>query len=206
MRRAIFLDRDGTLIEHVEYLNRVADVSVDPSSYEALRKINRSGSLAVVVTNQSAVARGLLSVEELQEIHRNITRMFLEQGARIDAFYFCPHHPDMGTDPCKRSCGCRKPNPGMLLEAARQLGIDLSASHMVGDTLDDVEAGHRAGCRSVLVRTGHGGNEITVLERMRQASKTVAPLQYPDYVADNILCAIDWILEHDFERKPDSNH
>jgi len=189
--RAVFLDRDGTLVEEIEYLTRTQDMRILPGAFQAVTRINESGRLAVVVTNQSAVARGLLSEEAVRELHEVLSAAFAREGARIDAFYYCPHHPEAGGEPYRRACRCRKPSPGLLLQAARELDLDLAASHMIGDKLLDVEAGHRAGCTSLLVRTGYGRQ---TWDRLRQ-NGSVDPLCRPDFVADGVLQAVEWILK-----------
>lgn len=188
---AIFLDRDGTLIEEVGYLQRLEDIQIYPEAFEAVAKINQSGARAIVITNQSAVARGLISEEDVEQVHQLIADAFRQKNARIDAFYHCPHHPTEGTGAHTRACDCRKPQPGLLLRAAQDLQLNLSASHMIGDKLRDVEAGHRAGCRSILVKTGYG---------QKEASHSLDdPLQQPDHVSLNVLEAVNWILEQDLE-------
>jgi len=154
MRRAVFLDRDGTLIEQVHYLRRVEDVKLVPGAAGALRALARAGFLRVVVTNQAVVAKGLLTVEGLAQIHRAIDAALAAEGASVDAWYFCAEqrvsadresvdHPD------------RKPAPGMLLRAARDLDIDLAQSFMVGDMISDTLAGRSAGCKTtILLCTG----------------------------------------------------
>ena len=150
-RRALFLDRDGTLLEHVAYLDDPAGVKLVPGAGAALAAARRAGFLLVVVSNQAGIARGLLGEEAMQAVHAAVEEQLGRSAVTIDRFYFCPHHPDF-TGPCS----CRKPEPGMLLEAAHDLGIDLGASFMIGDTVEDVQAGAEAGCRSILVRTGYG--------------------------------------------------
>jgi len=197
---AIFLDRDGTLIEEVGYLQRLEDIQIYPEAFEAVEKINRSGARAIVITNQSAIARGLIDKEDLEQLHRFISDEFRQKGARIDAFYHCPHHPTEGTGANTRTCDCRKPQPGLLLCAAQDLQLDLEASHMIGDTLRDIEAGHRAGCRSILVKTGYGQEEVLSLGGGKASpSSSIDPLKQPDHVAINILEAVNWILEQELE-------
>ncbi len=193
---AVFLDRDGTLIKETGHLHRFDEVKIYPEALQAVSRVNRSGALAVVITNQSAVARGLLSEGDLQKIHRLINLEFQRNGARIDAFYYCPHHPEAGSGPYTQVCGCRKPEPGMLLRAARELGIELKESYMFGDRLDDVETGHRAGCQSILVKTGYGSEEM-----ISGNKEEVSPLRRPAYVAENILEGVTWILERRLERR-----
>lgn len=157
-RDAVFLDRDGTLIEEVHYLARPEQVRLIPGAAEAVRRLNHLGVLVVVVTNQAGVARGYFPESRVAEVHAHLAMLLAEQGARVDAFYFCPHHPTEGAGAYRVACDCRKPRPGMLLAAARDLDIDLSRSWMIGDKPCDAEAGRAAGCRSVLVRTGHGAH------------------------------------------------
>jgi len=189
-KRAVFLDRDGTLLEEDGYLNRPEDIRYYNQAFDAVKRINASGSLAVVITNQSAIARGLLSEEDLSNLHHILAAGFDRQGARIDAIYYCPHHPEAGDEPYRGTCQCRKPNPGMLLSAAQDLDLDLTSSHIIGDKLLDVEAGHRAGCTSVLVRTGHGEESW----RSVRTGESVETLEHPDFVADDVLQAVNWIL------------
>ncbi len=151
LRRAVFLDRDGTLIEDVGYLDTVENVRILPGAVDALRRLCREGYMLVVVTNQSAVARGLLSEEELSGIHGFIVREFGEKGAPLSAIYYCPHHPQAPKAEYRKDCECRKPAPGLLLRSASEMGIDLSRSWMIGDSGRDVEAGLRAGCRAAIL-------------------------------------------------------
>ena len=153
----MFLDRDGVLIEEVEYLARPEQIRLIPGAAAAVRRANRAGWRVVVVSNQSGVARGLFPESVLSDIHRTISaRLFEEAGAVIDGFYYCPHHPTEGQGGYRMECECRKPKPGMLLRAAGELGIDLAESWMIGDRLTDLQAGAAAGCRTILVRTGYG--------------------------------------------------
>jgi D-glycero-D-manno-heptose 1,7-bisphosphate phosphatase len=151
LRRALFLDRDGTLLEHVAYLDNPAGVKLVHGVGAALAAARRAGFLVVVVSNQAGIARGLFGEEAMEAVHAAIGKQLGRSEAAIDRFYFCPHHPDF-TGPCS----CRKPEPGMLLEAAHELGIDLGASFMIGDTVEDLQAGAEAGCQPILVRTGYG--------------------------------------------------
>lgn len=154
---ALFLDRDGVLIEEVEYLAKLELVKLIPGAAGVVRRANEAGRRVVVVSNQSGVARGLFPESFLAEVHSEIARqLFEESGAKVDAFYCCPHHPTDGIGEYRIACDCRKPKPGMLLRAARELGIDLAESWMIGDRRSDLEAGAAAGCRTILVRTGYG--------------------------------------------------
>lgn len=157
-REAVFLDRDGTLIEEVNYLSSPEQVTLIPGAADAVRRLNALGVLVVIVTNQAGVARGYFPESRVAEVHAHLASLLAEQGARVDAFYFCPHHPTEGVGAYRVACGCRKPRPGMLLAAARDLDIDLSRSWMIGDKVCDADAGRAAGCRALLVRTGHGAH------------------------------------------------
>jgi D-glycero-D-manno-heptose 1,7-bisphosphate phosphatase len=206
-QRAIFLDRDGTLIEEIGHLRRIEDLRIYPEALEAVRKINKSGALTIVITNQSAIARGFLDEEQLGDLHGSLQEDFRREGARIDGFYYCPHHPEAGTGTYTQECACRKPQPGMLIRAARELQLEMAASYMIGDRLGDVEAGHRAGCRSILIKTGYGEGELQVLDQgdVSPPLEEVS-LQRPDHIAENVLKAVDWIMEQTFERQPGITH
>lgn len=165
-QKAIFLDRDGTINEYVGFLTDIKEFRLLDGVAEAIRKINASGYIAIVVTNQPIIARGEVSFTELQEIHNKMETLLGAEGAYIDAIYFCPHHPDKGFEgervEYKISCDCRKPKPGMLLKAAEDFNIDLSRSWMVGDGKNDVEAGKNAGCKTVLIGTEDYGQDRKV--------------------------------------------
>lgn len=155
MNRAIFLDRDGTLNEEAEYLSDPAGLVLLPGAGEALKVLTDMGFLLVVVSNQSGVARGYFGIGEVEAVNERLAGLLRPYGVHFDLIAYCPHHPDH-TGPCS----CRKPEPGMLMDAARKLDVDLSRSWMVGDKLADVEAGAAAGCRTALVLTGYGKKEL----------------------------------------------
>lgn len=155
-RRAVFLDRDGTINIEKDYLFRPEDLEFIPGAPEAIARLNRAGFLVIVVTNQSGVARGYFGIEEVDRLHKYMQQQLSAFGATIDAFYICPHHPDTGLDSFRVDCDCRKEKPGMLLQAAADWGIDLTGSFMVGDKDSDLLAGTAAGCRAFLVETGYG--------------------------------------------------
>lgn len=155
-RPAIFLDRDGVLIEDAHYLASPDQVRLIPGSAEAVAALNRAGWPVVVVTNQAGVARGLFPVESIAEVHAHLAALLRTFGAEIERFYYCPHHPEAEVPAYRTRCDCRKPRSGMLLRAAADLGLDLSRSWMIGDRTTDLEAGAAVGCRTVLVRTGYG--------------------------------------------------
>jgi D-glycero-D-manno-heptose 1,7-bisphosphate phosphatase len=174
LQRAVFLDRDGTLIEDVDYLTRVEQLHILPRVPAALARLKAAGFLLVVASNQSAVARGRLDEDQIHLIHRELnTRLVSKGGAAIDAFYYCPHLPDGTVQRYSRACECRKPAPGMLRRAAAALGIDTSRSYMVGDSQRDVEAGRRAGCYSILLGLGPCEKADAVAADMAQAADLI---------------------------------
>lgn len=184
MKRAAFLDRDGTVIEEVGYLNRLDRVAFFPWTVDAIRVLNQAGLLVVIVTNQAGVARGYFDEALVRETHELMDRRLRAGGARIDAYYYCPHHPDGVVEALRQTCECRKPRPGMIHQAARDLDIDVAGSFVVGDRWLDVDMGRAAGARTVLVRTGYGLEE----EARPPGSGTA------DAVADNLMDAAAWIL------------
>lgn len=154
-QKAIFLDRDGTLNKYVGFLRNIDDFELLPDVAEAVKQINLAGYLAIVVTNQPVIARGEVTVQELNEIHKKMETLLGYEGAYVDAIYYCPHHPHKGYEgeipELKIECECRKPKPGMILEAAKHFNIDLSQSWMVGDSENDILAGKAAGCKTCLI-------------------------------------------------------
>lgn len=186
MRRAVFLDRDGTLNVEKDYLYRIDDFEFVAGAEEAVRLFNEAGFMVVVVTNQSGVARGYYTEEDVETLHRHIGSQLERFGARVDAWLYCPHHPE-GRGSYALPCNCRKPLPGMLIEAARRFEIDLDDSIMIGDKVADISAGVAAGCRTVLVRTGYGSEE----EQMVSAATPV----YDDLLsaARSLVCSDDQI-------------
>ncbi len=180
--RAVFLDRDGVLIRDVDHLRTPDQIEVLPGVPEALRDLRAAGWRLIVVTNQSVVARGWVSELELHRIHRTLASRLRDRGAELDAIYYCPHHPAAVVPEYRVVCQCRKPAPGMLLRAAREWAVDLGASVLVGDSPSDVEAGRRAGTRTVLIRPPGG-----------EAGPDLAPGPV-DYVACDLADAARWIL------------
>ena len=162
-QKAIFLDRDGTINKYVGFLRDIDDFELLLGVPEAIRKINDSGYLAIVVTNQPVIARGEVTVEELERIHNKMETLLGSSGAYVDAIYYCPHHPDKGFEgeiiELKFDCDCRKTKPGMLLKAAEDFNIDLSQSWMIGDGVRDILAGKNGGCKTALV-VGDGGESL----------------------------------------------
>ncbi|MEJ8737283.1 HAD-IIIA family hydrolase [Erysipelotrichaceae bacterium HCN-30851] len=157
-QKAIFLDRDGTINKHIGFLTNVDDFELLSGTSEAIKKINASGYLAIIVTNQPVIARGEVTVSQLKNIHNKMETLLGLDGAYIDAIYYCPHHPDKGfegeVEKLKIECECRKPKPGMLLKAAEDYNIDLSNSYMIGDSDSDIAAGNAAGCKSIKINEG----------------------------------------------------
>ncbi|MBI4264509.1 MAG: HAD family hydrolase [Acidobacteria bacterium] len=184
MRPAVFLDRDGTLIEERGYLDRLDLLAVLPWTPDAIRLLNRAGFATVVVTNQSAIGRGLIDEAFLHRLHAAFDTHLAAGGARMDAYYFCPHHPDADLERYRRVCRCRKPGPGMIERACRELQLDPRRSVMVGDRWLDVACGRAAGTRSVLVRTGHGAHEA---EHPPEGARA-------DAILNNLMEAVGWIL------------
>lgn len=175
-RSAVFLDRDGTLTVERGYVTKPAQLRLVAGAGGALAGLAARGYRLVVVTNQSAVARGLLDEAGLADIHAELRRRLRRRGVELDAIYHCPHHPTEGLPPLRRRCGCRKPAAGLLRRAARELGLDLGASFVVGDGLRDVEAALRAGARPLLVRTGHGQREAAAVRRTHPGVPVVADI------------------------------
>ena len=186
LRRAIFIDRDGTLSEEVGYVNHLSRFRLFPFAVDAVRLVNRSPFLAVLVTNQAGVARGYFPESLSHEVHAAVARDMEAGGARLDAIYFCPHHPTAGEPPYRQECECRKPRPGLLHRAAEDLGVDLARSYMIGDRLGDLELAWSVGAKAVLVRTGYGRGEL-------ELHAPAWPRQ-PDIVAEHLLEAVVTIL------------
>ncbi|MFN2481119.1 MAG: D-glycero-alpha-D-manno-heptose-1,7-bisphosphate 7-phosphatase [Pyrinomonadaceae bacterium] len=188
-RRAVFIDRDGTISEEVGYVNHPSRYRVFPFAAEAIRLLNDAGWLAVLVTNQAGVARGYFKEDVITAVHDLLARELGREGARLDAVYYCPHHPSVGEPPYRSECGCRKPKPGLITRAAAEHNIDLARSWMVGDRYGDVELARNAGTRAALVLTGYGRGEF---EYQREAWHSE-----PDLVAENLLEAVREILRED---------
>lgn len=165
MRRAVFLDRDGTINVEKDYLYRPEEFAFLPGVPEAIARLNRAGLTVIVVTNQSGVARGYYALEQVHLLHQYIRDRLAEHDATIDAFYICPHHPTEGQGAYRTDCDCRKGNPGMLLRAAEEWNIDLAESFMVGDKDADLVAGMAVGCRTYLVTTGYGSRFVDFAQR-----------------------------------------
>lgn len=166
-QKAIFLDRDGTINEYVGFLTNIDDFRLLPGVADAIKQINESDYLAIVVTNQPVIARGEVSLTELDEIHNKMETLLGQYGAYVDDIFYCPHHPDKGfageRPEYKKECQCRKPKPGLLLQAADKYNIDLKKSWMVGDSISDMQAGENAGCKTLMI-----GENVTLQEAIKR--------------------------------------
>ncbi len=183
---AVFLDRDGTINEEVNFIRRPEQLVLIPGAAEAIRALNDRGFRICVISNQSGVARGYLSEADLGPIHARLEEELARAGAHLDRISYCPHHPTEGLPPYNIACKCRKPSPGMVEEAVRELDIDLGRSFLVGDRLADVQAGRNAGVTTILVLTGYGRQALIELE----ADGTVQP----DCIAEDLSAAVEYII------------
>jgi D-glycero-D-manno-heptose 1,7-bisphosphate phosphatase len=186
IRRAVFFDRDGTLNEEIGHVRDAADFRVYSFAAQAVRLVNEAGLRAIVITNQSGVGRGLMPESLVKRVNRQLTRHIAAKGGRLDAIYYCPHHPEASVERFRIVCGCRKPAPGLLEEAAKEFGVDLAQSFMVGDRFVDMLAARSVGARSVLVLTGVGRREL-------EGGESGGVVQ-PDHIAENAYTAVQWIL------------
>jgi D-glycero-D-manno-heptose 1,7-bisphosphate phosphatase len=192
------MDRDGTVCDEVGYVNHVDRVRLLPRSAAAVRKANDAGFQVVVVTNQAGVARGYFPESLVTDVNDLLRALLAEHGARVDGIYYCPHHPSVGEAPYQKDCDCRKPRPGMLRKAADEMGIDLERSYIVGDTIKDVEAGHRVGAISILLLTGYGKGELEL--------HSAGWKKHPHHVAGDLLDAVEWILAREASARPERAH
>jgi D-glycero-D-manno-heptose 1,7-bisphosphate phosphatase len=186
LRPAIFIDRDGTINEDIGYVSSPDELIIYSWAAEALRLVNESGMKAIVITNQSGIARSLYTEKTLGAIHDRMTRELKQAGARIDGIYYCPHHPEIGDEIYRKCCECRKPRPGMLRAAARDHQIDLTSSYVIGDKASDINLAAEVGASGVLVLTGYGRE--TLSQRNRWPCN-------PVIVADDLLEAVRLILD-----------
>ena len=183
---AIFIDRDGTLSEEVGYINHLSRFRLLPFAVDAVRLVNRSGFLAVLVTNQAGVARGYFPESLVDDVHRTVKEKLAAGGAHLDGIFYCPHHPSAGEPPYRQDCECRKPRPGLLRAAAKELDIDLTRSWMIGDRHPDLIVAWAVGASGALVRTGYGLGELE--------HKAPAWTRPADLVAENLLEAVERIV------------
>ena len=191
-RPTVFLDRDGVLIRDVHLLTQVDQVELKPEATEALALLKFAGFALVVVSNQPVVARGLATEKQVEAVHDHIQGLLCQVGGpKIERFFFCPHHPNADIQAYRVNCHCRKPEPGMLLSAAQELGLDLNRSYLVGDRPSDILAGQRAGCHTIMVETG-----MHALPPIETAEHPQKPVE-PDYRCTDILAAAKIILDEE---------
>lgn len=172
MNRAVFLDRDGTIIAEKNYLSQISEVKVLPWVPSAIRQLNQNNFRVIVLSNQSGIGQGFFTQKKVEKINNYLKNLLLKKGAKIDKIYFCPHTPEDG-------CFCRKPSAGLIYQAQKDFNIALEKSYLVGDKASDIEAGYRAGCKTILVLTGYDEKEKSA----------------PTYLADNLREAVKWILK-----------
>jgi D-glycero-D-manno-heptose 1,7-bisphosphate phosphatase len=186
LQPALFIDRDGTISEEIGYVNHASRYQVYPYSAGAIRRLNEAGWLAILVTNQAGVARGYFTEDLVRQVHDVLTEELTRGGARLDAIYYCPHHPAAGEPPYRQDCACRKPRPGLIQRATREFSIDLSRSWMVGDRRSDIELARNAGLKSAFVLSGYGRGEWEY-----QRHKWTAQ---PDLVAEDLAEVVEKTL------------
>lgn len=185
MKPAIFFDRDGTLNEEIGYAKDPARIRLLPGAPEAVAIARQAGFLTVIISNQSGIARGLMSEDQAQSVNRRVVELLLAFGSTIDGVYYCPHHPQGKVEKFSIACACRKPQPGLLQQAASELGINLKESFVIGDKASDVESAAAAGAMGILVRTGYGNDQADEILRLRIK---VA------HTADGVQQAVEWIV------------
>ncbi len=185
-KAAVFVDRDGTIIEEVGYLDNPEQLKLLPGAARALRQLNQAGIPVIMVTNQSGVARGYFSESVVEQLHQRLRELLAAESARLDAIYYCPHHPTAGRPPYRRRCHCRKPDPGMVEQAVADLSLGKRHFFVVGDKKIDLELAHRVGADGILVLTGYGKEEKKQLADAKH--------EQPDYIAADLPQAVQWIL------------
>jgi D-glycero-D-manno-heptose 1,7-bisphosphate phosphatase len=186
MKPAVFLDRDGTINEQMGYINHIDRFHLLDGVTDAIRRLNIAGIPVVVVTNQSGLARGYFPESLLEEVHRKMELLLALDNAHVDGIYVCPHHPEAKEAKFSVDCDCRKPKKGLFVRAARELGLDLARSYVVGDRWSDLKAAASFGARGILVLTGYGRGDYEYIGPQQQIQ--------PHYVAENLQEAVDWIL------------
>lgn len=189
-RKTIFLDRDGTINEEVNYLYKKEDLKLIKHAADAIALFNEAGYQVVVVTNQAGVARGYYTEEDVKVLHEYLNEVLKKSHAHIDAFYYCPHHPEYGIGEYKTICRCRKPDIGLLEQAEEQEKVDKTGSWMIGDKLSDTKAGNKYGIRSILVGTGYGKE---IYEKDRQEGKNSGY----DFYYEDLFSAAKWIIKNE---------
>lgn len=183
-KMAVFMDRDGTITEELGYLKEPEKLRLIPRSGEAIRLLNKKRILAIVVSNQSGVARGYFTEKTVRETHKRLEELLNEKGAHLDSTYYCPHHPEFGPPKYRKDCSCRKPKPGMLEKAAKRFNLDLKKCCIIGDKVEDIKLAHNVGAKGILVLTGYG---------RRSKSKKIDP----NHTAKDLYHAVKWILKEE---------
>lgn len=195
MNEAVFLDRDGVITkEPPYYAHKIDQLELIPKSAEAIRLLNESGFKVIVVSNQSGVARGYYQEKDIEIYNRAMQKKLEEKNAYIDAIYYCPHYSEATIEKYKIDCECRKPKPGMLKQAEKDLNLNLKLSFLIGDKISDIEAGYRAGCKTILVLTGQGNDELKKISKMNIK---------PNYISNNLYTASQ-IIDRNNKGKEDN--
>ena len=179
---AVFLDRDGTLNEDPGYINDPEKVVLFPETGDALALLKKYGFLLIVISNQSGIARGLMTSKDVESVNDKINNLLSEYKVKIDAFYFCPAHPDYSNE---EDCECRKPSPKLIFEATKEFNIDLKKSYFIGDSVADIRCGKNAGIKTILVRTGKGEESFSILQKENN---------FPTFIANNLINACTFIV------------
>jgi D,D-heptose 1,7-bisphosphate phosphatase len=180
--RAVFLDRDGTLNEDPGYISDPEKVVLFPETGNSLYMLKKYGFLLIVISNQSGISRGIMTSKDVDAVNEKINALLSEYRVKIDAFYFCPAHPDYST---AEECECRKPSPKMVFEAAKEFNVDMNESYIIGDTFADIQCGKNAGLKTILVKTGKGEENFSILQKENN---------FPTFVAENLANACNFIL------------
>ena len=188
-RKAVFLDKDGTLIPDVPYNVNPDLISLEDGVIEGLKLLKQAGYVFIVISNQAGVARGYFRMNELEKVKCKIDLLLNKEGIEIEKYYFCPHHNEGKIAQYAKACECRKPKPGMILKAAKDLEVSTEQSWMVGDILNDAEAGNRAGCKTILIKNGNETEWVT------------GPFRTPTYIADDFFSAAKFILNNSSENQ-----
>ena len=185
-RSAVFLDRDGTINEQMGYINHTCRFQLLPGAAKAIKKLNDAGIPVVVISNQSGLARGYFPEELLDAVHEKMNKLLADAGAHVDGIYYCPHHPEAKEERYRDTCNCRKPKPGLVLQASNEMNLNPSSSYVVGDRWSDIKTAANCGATSILVRTGYGRGDEQYIGPTQQIQ--------PDFKADDLLEAVIWIL------------
>ncbi len=183
---AVFLDRDGTINEQMGYINHISRFQLLPGVRRAIKQLNSANVPVIVISNQSGLARGYFPEELLSEVHEKMNMLLAEKGAHVDAIYYCPHHPEAKEEKFRETCDCRKPKPGLVLQAAKELDIDPEKSFVVGDRWSDIKTAVNCGAKSILVRTGYGRGDEKYIGSYQEIQ--------PDIKCDDLTEAVGWIL------------